>query len=158
MYLIILYKSNIIMFYMNNYIKTEYVEFAKYHKNMINIIVHILSGILYMSSLNVLSNNRLIYWYMLLLLLTYDEYITILFSLYFIYLSTNNFTSKKITHQTCTILFLTGCFLIPEISHYATNENTVLNMNNITIDKFITNIFYFLPFSMNRFIELSNIK
>lgn len=146
------------MLYMNNYIKTEYSEFALHHNNMINIIVHILSGILYMSSLNVLSKNRLIYWYILLLLLTYDEYIIIIVSLYYIHLSTNSFISKKISRPSCIIIFLAGCFLFPEISHIVTNEDTILNIDNITIDKVIINIIYFLPFSMNRFSELFNIK
>tara|TARA_B110000305_G_C19189254_1_gene515785 strand:- start:301 stop:462 length:162 start_codon:yes stop_codon:yes gene_type:complete len=53
---------------------------------------------------------------------------------------------------------LAGCFLFPEISHIVTNEDTILNIDNITIDKVIINIIYFLPFSMNRFSELFNIK
>lgn len=146
------------MLYMNNYIKNEYLEFARYHNSMLNIIIHIISGITYMSSLNILSNNILLQWYMFVLLLTYNEYIVIMFSLFLIYLSTDRLISHKIKTNTCIILFLTGCFVIPEISHNLTNEETVLNMNNITIDKFITNVLYFLPFSIYRLLELSNVK
>lgn len=146
------------MLYMNNYIKNEYLDFANYHNSRLNIMIHILSGILYMSSLNILSNNILLLPYILLLLLTLNKVDVILFSLFLLYLSTTVLQSYKLNYKTHIILFINGCFIVPELSHLITNEMIVLNINNISIVKLITNIVYFLPFSIDRFSELSNIK
>ena len=56
----------------NSYIYNELIDFKQYHKNQINVIVHILTGIIYMSCLNVfLLKGKLLVLYFLLITITF---------------------------------------------------------------------------------------
>lgn len=139
---------------MTNYIKYEYLDFANYHKNKVNLVIHVLAGTIYMSSLNILSKFMLLPFYVLLLLLTFESQEVIFLSIIFIYLSTCVLYKYKLKPKYLLLIFLLNCFIVPEISHLLTGEIIVLNFNNLTLDKFITNITYFLPFSIKRLISV----
>ena len=134
---------------MTKYIENEYIDFEKYHKNKINIIVHILCGIIYMSCLNLICDFKLLPFYLLLLLLTYKDLKIIVLSIIFIYIFSVLLKKISINKLNLLIIFIISAFIIPEISHLYFNEIKVLNMKNINLNKLITNIIYFLPFSLS---------
>ena len=131
----------------NEYIIQEYEEFKSYHQNKYNLIMHILSGILYMGSLNVLTNGNILPYYLFFLLFTHER-ISSLSSFLYIKVGSTILIYCNLSIYALICTFLLGCFIFPEISHYVTNEKTLLNMQNATPKKVVTNIIYFLPFSI----------
>jgi hypothetical protein len=135
---------------MNTIIKKEFIEFEKYHKNIYNIYFHVLCGFVYMTFLFLVSNNYsnvLLILYSLLILFTINNLLItfIIFSILFIMVY---FIKKyKLKKVNIFLLFLVFYFL-PDLSHYLTNEPSMLNINNITMLSLFTNIFYLLPFSV----------
>ena len=135
---------------MNIIIKKEFIEFKKYHKNIYNIYFHIVCGIFFMTFLFLLSNNYsnvLLILYSLLLLFTIHNLLItfIIFSILFIMV----YFIKKYKFKTEIIFLLFMVFyFLPDLSHYLTNEPSMLNINNITPLSLFTNIFYLLPFSI----------
>ena len=135
---------------MNQIIEKEFIEFEKYHKNIYNIYFHVLCGFVFMTFLFLLSNNYsnvLLILYSLLLLFTINNLLItfIIFSILFVMI----YVIKKYKIKTYLIFlsFLVFYFL-PDLSHYLTNEPSLLNINNITLVSLFTNIFYLLPFSI----------
>lgn len=135
---------------MNQIIEKEFIEFEKYHKNIYNIYFHVLCGFVFMTFLFLLSNNYsnvLLILYSLLLLFTINNLLItfIIFSILFVMV----YIIKKYKIKTYLIFlsFLVFYFL-PDLSHYLTNEPSLLNINNITLVSLFTNIFYLLPFSI----------
>lgn len=135
---------------MNTIIKKEFIEFEKYHKNIYNIYFHLLCGFVFMTFLFLLSNNYsnvLLILYSFLILFTINNLLItfIIFSILFIMVY---FIKKyKLKTSNMFLLFLVFYFL-PDLSHYLTNESSMLNINNITFLSLFTNIFYLLPFSI----------
>ncbi len=135
---------------MNTILKKEFIEFEKHHKNMYNIFFHIVCGFIFMTFLFLLLNpysNILLILYSLLILFTiHNLFITfIIFIIVFVmvyFIKKNKFNTTNIF-----LLFLVFYFL-PDLSHYLTNEPSMLNINNITPLSLFTNIFYLLPFSV----------
>jgi hypothetical protein len=135
---------------MNQIIKKEFSEFEKYHKDIFNVYFHIVCGFIFMSSIFLLSTNYsyvLLFLYSALLLFTIQNlfitfliFIILFFMVYFI----KKYKLKKIN---IFLLFLVFYFS-PDLSHYLTNEPSMLNINNITPLSLFTNIFYLLPFSI----------
>lgn len=136
----------------NEYIIKEYQEFEMYHQSKMNVIMHILSGILYMGSLNVLTNGNVLPYYVFFLLLTHER-ISSLSSFLYIKVGSTILMFCNFSTNALILMFLLGCFIFPEISHYVTNEKTLLNMQNATPVKVATNIIYFLPFSIQCLIK-----
>lgn len=135
---------------MNIIIKKEFVEFKTYHKNIYNLVFHILCGFIFMTFLFLLSENYsniLLFIYSLLLLFTIHN-LLITFIIFIILFITVRFVNKyKFKTVNIFLLFLVFYFL-PDLTHYLTNEPSVLNMNNITPLSLFTNVFYLLPFSI----------
>ena len=135
---------------MNKIIKNEFIDFEKYHKNIYNIYFHILCGFIFMAFLFLLTKNYsnilLIIYSLLILFTIHNLFITfIIFIILFIMIY---FIKKyKLLTINIFILFLVFYFL-PDLSHYLTNEPSMLNINNITPLSLFTNIFYLLPFSI----------
>jgi hypothetical protein len=130
-------------------IKQELLEFKKYHKNVYNIYFHILCGFVFMACLVLLTNNINVAILLYLLLIVFTTH-NILVSLYISFglLAIVNLLKKfKLTLLQTFSLFLVFYFL-PDISHYLTNEPSMLNINNITPISLFTNVFYLLPFSI----------
>jgi hypothetical protein len=135
---------------MNTIIKKEFIEFEKYHKNMYNIYFHIVCGFIFMTFLFLLSkndSNLLLFLYSLLILFTIHN-LFITFTIFIILFIIIYFIKKhKLINTNIFLLFLVFYFL-PDLSHYLTNETSMLNINNITPLSIFTNIFYLLPFSI----------
>jgi len=140
---------------MNIIIEKEFIEFEKYHKNIYNIYFHVLCGFISMTFLFLLLNNYsnavlIIYSLLILftiknLLITFIIFSILFFMVYFI-------KKYKLKASKMFLLFLVFYFL-PDLSHYLTDEPSMLNINNITLLSLFTNIFYLLPFSI---MSLSN--
>ena len=144
------------MKFRNKLIKKEFDDFKKYHKNVCNVIFHIVCGFVYMSfffSLFGDYKNIALCVYFLLLLTTVNLMSAVLISIPIYYMINNviSFSSNNI------YIFLLFYFL-PELSHYLTNEKTVLNVENITALSLFANIFYLLPFSIQCLFNASNFK
>ena len=135
---------------MNSIIKKEFIEFEKYHKNRYNVYFHIICGFVFMTFLFMLSNNYsnvlLILYSFLILFTIHNLFIT--FIIFIILFGMIYFIRKyKLKKTTIFLVFLVFYFL-PDLSHYLTNEPSMLNINNITLLSLFTNIFYLLPFSI----------
>jgi hypothetical protein len=130
------------------YIKGEFEEFRGSHNSKVNLAIHILSGILYKSSLNCLVGEKTVFLYLVFLLISIpDSKMASILSCMSIYMGSQYISENRYL----VIYFLFGCFVLPEISHFLTKEKTVLNVNNATIQKVATNIAFFLPFSIHQF-------
>jgi hypothetical protein len=144
------YKIKYILYYMNIIIKKEFIEFEKYHKNTYNIYFHIICGFIFMTFLFLLSKNYiniLLFLYILLILFTINN-LFITFIIFIILFIMIYFVKKyKFTTVNIFLLFLVFYFL-PDLSHYLSNEPSMLSINNITPLSLFTNIFYLLPFSI----------
>lgn len=135
---------------MNTTIKRELNEFQKYHENNYNILFHIFCGFIYMTMLILLFKpyrNIVLIIYTLLIGFTLKNlYIS---SMIFIILliMVQFFHRYKIAFLNYFYLFIVFYFL-PDISHYLTNEPSMLDISNITPFSIFVNIFYLLPFSL----------
>ena len=138
-----------------DYIQSELDEFLLYHKNYTNRIIHVLTGIIYMSCLNVLLyKGRFLVIYLIILLLTFPSIISSLLSVISIYAVSEiilKFKKEPLFIYILILLFIIFCFIVPEISHYLNNENTIIKYES-SFTKIVTNIFYFLPFSITSLI------
>lgn len=135
---------------MNIIIKNEFVEFQKNHKNINNILFHIVCGFLFMSFFLMLFKKYSIFALIIYsLLIQFTIFNLTVTSIIFIVLYLLHYYFKKfnLTLNKLFILFLVFYFL-PDLSHYLTNEPAMLNITNITPLSIFTNIFYLLPFSI----------
>ena len=135
---------------MNTIIKNEFTDFEKYHKNIYNIYFHVLCGFVFMTFLLLLFKNYsniLLGVYSLLILLTiHNIFITLtIFTVLFVMIY---FIAKLKLSKTIIFFAFLLFYFLPDISHYLTNEPSMLTINNITPLSLFTNIFYLLPFSM----------
>lgn len=141
----------------NNTIESEFIDFKKYHKNKYNIYFHIVCGFIFMCSLFLLSktySNLLLILYSLLILFTIQNLLVTIVMFFVLLLIMCGLNKHKLSSIQLFGLFLLFYFL-PDLSHYLTNEPSMLNINNITPLSVFTNIFYLLPFSI---MCLSNAK
>jgi len=135
---------------MNTIIKKEFIEFEKYHKNIYNVYFHIVCGFFFMTFLFLLSKNYsniLLILYSLLILFTIHNLPVILIIFIILFIMVYLVKKYKFKTEIIFLLFVVFYFL-PDLSHYLTNEPSMLNINNITPLSLFTNIFYLLPFSV----------
>ncbi len=135
---------------MNKIINEEYDLFKKYHKNIYNIMFHILCGFIFMA----------------FFFTAFAKYSYLALSLYFAgILATTGmgYVSGVIYVVLAILVYIIGHFristeklllgsivfyMLPDASHYLTGEPSLLNWNNLTVTNVITNVFYLLPFSI----------
>jgi uncharacterized membrane protein YGL010W len=135
---------------MNRSIQHELQEFKQYHKNRYNIYFHILCGFICMATFCLLFkqySNLVLIIYGLLLLFTIDNIILTGGIIILLMAIITIGSSYNLSLLQLGILFLVFYFL-PDLSHYLTNEPTVLTIYTITPFTLFTNIFYLLPFSI----------
>jgi len=135
---------------MNTIIKNEFIEFEKYHNNIYNIYFHIVCGFLFMTFLFLLSKNYsnvlLIIYSLFILFTIHNLFITVIISItLFVLLS---FIKTYKWNRMSIFLSFLAFYFLPDVSHYLTNEQSMLNINNITMLSLFTNSFYLLPFSI----------
>ena len=132
----------------------ELEEFKKYHKNKFNIYFHIICGLIYMTlliGLNKKFSNILLLIYSLLLLIFLDIN-KVLIIILFMYISLLQVKNLSFNNKITLIIIF---YLLPEVSHYITDEPTVLKIENLNPISLFINIFYLLPFGI---LSLSNTK
>jgi len=101
-----------------------------------------------MTCLNILIyKGKFLIVYFIILFLTFPYIIISIISVFILFCTSYILLKYKINPYILLIVFTICCFIVPEISHYLTNEKTIININTSPI-KIITNIFYFLPFSI----------
>lgn len=128
-------------------------DFRTHHKNKANIVFHILCGMIYTSMLLYLLGPWTIFVYIGILSIMFPRYtpmfVVVLFILYSLSQVYNELKPSLYTITFTALLF----YMAPELSHYAVNEKTVLNGQNIGPVTIIENVFMLLPYSI---IALSN--
>jgi len=133
-------------------IKKDFDEFEQYHRNIFNISFHIFCGFIFLSFLFLLFKKhhlKALAIYALILIYTMKDkpliIMSVLVGLYIL-------TDVVLKDYKFKLYQLFGLFLffyfLPDLSHYLTNEKTVLKLENITFFNLFTNIFYLLPFSL----------
>lgn len=152
-------KINVIIMYTHqmDQINNEYKEFKKYHTNIYNVLFHIICGVIYMVLFFLLFKKNEIFvlgLYALLLLLTLENTMIAIITSLILYCTLINIKDFNIDTKYIIGLFLLFYFL-PDVSHYLTNEKTILTMESATLFDIFVNIFYLLPFSIQ---SLSNTK
>ena len=118
-------------------------EFQQHHKRPVNIVFHILCGIVYISIFFTLFPRPAYYVYMLVTLVFFP-YVSI-----FIVLASITFLRKYIVLSPILAICGTiGVYFLPELSHYITGEDTVLKINTVSAFDIIDNFFFLLPHSI----------
>lgn len=124
--------------------------FKKNHKNIFNILIHIISGFIYLSLISSIFDNpehAIIVYSIFTLFITKNIFVTLI--IYFV-LFNLSYEIKKHNLKTTNILIF-ACifyFLIPEIGHIMFNENTVLSHTKIEVVNIFINMITFLPYSL----------
>ena len=118
-------------------------DFQQHHKHPVNIVFHILCGIVYISLFFTLFPRPAYYAYVLVTL-AFFPYISV-----FTVLVLMTFLRKHLVLS--PILSISGVvliYLLPELSHYMTGEDTVLKINTVSAFDIIDNFFFLLPHSI----------
>ena len=135
---------------MNIIIKKELIEFRKHHKNIYNIFFHIFCGFIFMTFLFLFSknySNLLLILYSLLILFTINNFFITFIIFIILFLMIFLLKEYDISLSIKLIIFFIFYFL-SSLSHYLTGEETILNIDNITIYSITINTLYFIPFSI----------
>lgn len=126
------------------------IVFKNSHKNIINILLHIICGCLYISLISCCFINY--YHCAILLYSSFVYYLTsdIMLTLVIygiLYCITNKIIQNKL--PTLTLLGLAFAFyMLPEMGHILCDETTVLSTENFNLNEIIINIFVLLPYSI----------
>ena len=129
-------------------IKKEQEEFKLYHKNPFNLTLHVISGIVYMSALNILIYDGCCLPLYLCVILYTNKWVISIITFNSIFIGSSLLKKYNILYSMhLIVIFLIFCFIVPGLSHYITNEKQVLNKKSFTLKKLIINILFFLPFS-----------
>jgi hypothetical protein len=133
---------------MNDTIKNDLMLFKNAHKNIVNIIIHIIRGCIYVALLSACLKN-------------YEYFAIVMYSI-FVYCLTNNITltfvifgllycivHELLKHNINMLTMLSLAFLfylLPEIGHMISNEQPVLS-DTVDIQKITMNMLVLLPYS-----------
>jgi hypothetical protein len=133
---------------MNDTIKNDLMLFKNAHKNIVNIIIHIICGCIYVALLSACLKN-------------YEYFAIVMYSI-FVYCLTNNITltfvifgllycivHELLKHNINMLTMLSLAFLfylLPEIGHMISNEQPVLS-DTVDIQKITMNMLVLLPYS-----------
>ena len=130
-----------------NIINEQYKIFEKSHKNKINQIIHVICSLLFVSCLNVvIFKGRFLFLYLLILIFTSGIFESLI-GIFIVYIVSFCILKLKLNATKLIIGILLFYFIIPEVSHLITNEESLLGEFNI-LDSFI-NFTHLLPFSLS---------
>lgn len=131
------------------------ILFKNSHRNIVNILIHIICGCLYISLIACYFNDyyhyAILLYSLFVLNLTGDIFLT-----FMIYGTLNIITNKLIQYKmpTYTLLGLAFLFyMLPEMGHILCDEKTVLSSFNI--NEIIMNILVLLPYSTISLIDVA---
>ena len=119
-------------------------EFQKYHKNIYNILFHLFCGIVYMSLFFSLFPGYVYVIYCVITLYLFPN-VSVFAALSLVALARMypHKMSLKITGLAILIFYF-----LPDLSHYLTGEETVLNIYTVTALDLVDNFFLLLPHTM----------
>lgn len=142
---------------MNTIIKKEYTEFESSHTNVYNIYFHVFCGFVFMGVLCLFmrDSNIFAFLYSLLIFLTIENTLVsliILVGLFIIIKQLSRFNFSIMNMFFLVVLF----YLLPDVSHYLTNESHVLDVDNLTVLSGFIHFFYLLPFSLLNLLNLNS--
>jgi hypothetical protein len=147
-----------------NLLQQEYNEFRAAHRHRGNQLFHVLCGGVYITCACILLPFRYLsiapLGYLLLVWITLSLYVSasaspissLLLTSLILLLFYQWMESLSLSPQTLLILGLIF-YLLPELSHYLTNEKTVMTIENLTPLKAVMNVIYLLPFSIMTLLE-----
>lgn len=127
----------------------DFEIFSSCHKNKFNLIIHIVSGLLYISLIACYFEDNikeiLMFYALYTFFLTNDVFITcVIFVLLELFTyQINNYKLQKNKLLLLAVFF----YFFPEVGHILFNEQTVLKDDVLNINGMIKNIFVLLPYS-----------
>jgi hypothetical protein len=142
-----------------NPLQQEYNEFRVAHRHLGNQLFHILCGGIYVTCVCLITPFpyplTVLLGYLLLVWITLSLYVSsssprlssLLLTSILLLLFYRSADTLSLSPRILLILGL-AFYLLPELSHFLTNENTVMTINNLTPLKALMNVLYLLPFSI----------
>lgn len=127
-------------------IEKRKIDFQDHHKNRLNILFHILCGLLYLSFLFSLLPSWTL-WIYSGIVLYYFPHLSALFGLIVLFISIPIVNQLRLSTFTRLVLLVVIYFL-PEVSHFLTRESTVLQLDSLTLYDCIDNFFFLYPQSL----------
>jgi len=148
------------------WVQHEKKEFLDHHRSTMNILLHLVCGILYMSGLILLISRLccslckqskqsysiwVLWWivfYGAVCIMMFPEswFLMMVMILALQYTTSFHFLLSMSSFK--LFLFSSVFYMLPDTGHFISKESTVLSIHNVTIPKIISNIFLLLPFSL----------
>jgi hypothetical protein len=119
-------------------------EFIKHHKHPINIIFHIICGVIYISLFFSLFPDLIYYAYCACVIILFSN-IAVGLGLTIVFLLRARIVGISPGIAIGGVLL---AYCLPELSHYFTGEGTVLNINTVSAADIVDNFFFLLPHSI----------
>ena len=119
-------------------------EFQKYHKNIYNILFHLFCGLVYMSLFFSLFPGYVYVIYFVITLYLFPN-LSVFLALSLLALARTYPHKMSVKMTGLAILVF---YFLPDVSHYLTGEETVLNIYTVTALDLVDNFFLLLPHAM----------
>ena len=119
-------------------------EFQKYHKNIYNILFHLFCGLVYMSLFFSLFPGYVYVIYFVITLYLFPN-LSVFLALSLLALARTYPHKMSVKMTGLAILVF---YFLPDVSHYLTGEETVLNIYTVTALDLVDNFFLLLPHTM----------
>lgn len=119
-------------------------EFQRYHKNIYNILFHLFCGMVYTSLFFSLFPGYVYVLYFSITLYLFPN-VSVFLALSLVALA--RMYPHKMSVKMTGLAILVFYFL-PDVSHYLTGEETVLNIYTVTALDLVDNFFLLLPHTM----------
>jgi hypothetical protein len=134
--------------YIHNMASAALNDFREHHKNKINIVFHIFCGLVYVSLLLHLFGPIGVVAYTIFICICQPKFTAIFLALgTLLYLLHTVYKEVHLNTVSIFIICLVAYFA-PEVSHLLTKENTVLDINSITLYSLVENFVMLLPYSI----------
>lgn len=119
-------------------------EFQKYHKNIYNILFHLFCGVVYMSLFfSLFPAYVYVVYFIITMYLFPNASVFLALSL----VALGSIYPHKMSMK-MTGLAILAFYFLPDLSHYLTGEETVLNIYTVTALDLVDNFFLLLPHTM----------
>jgi len=119
-------------------------EFQRYHKNIYNILFHLFCGLVYMSLFFSLFPAYVYLVYFIFTMYLFPN-LSVFLALSLVALA-RMYPHKMSVKITVIAIFI--FYFLPDVSHYLTGEETVLNIHTVTPLDLVDNFFLLLPHTM----------
>ena len=145
------------------WVQHEKKEFLDHHRSIINILIHIVCGIVYMSGLLLLvsrvfcrpSSTSCVLWWIifyatLCMFLFPESWLMMIVMIVLLHYTTSyHFFSSMSSRNLFLLSFV--FYMLPDIGHFLSKEAIIVSIHNV-----ISNIFFLLPLSLQCIVSVSN--